>query len=137
MPVSLSTVLNDRGSKERAFILGCSPLLAASLGKTADNTAASLGFAGLVEAPLLVERERAVEAATIGTAFDYRARFELGGFDPESSVAYGGLTYLQTLLNRDVALGLLSVPGHERDWPGGDEYAFTNPVFSSRRSSGR
>jgi hypothetical protein len=121
--VSLSTVLNDRGSKERAFTLGCSPLLAASIGKTADMTAASLGFAPLVEAPLLVERERTVEAATIGTAFDYRARFDLGGFGPESSVARGGLTYLQTVLNGDAALGLLSLPGHERGWPSRDEHA--------------
>jgi hypothetical protein len=121
--VSLSTVLNDRGSKERAFVLGSSPLLAASIGKTADMTAASLGFARLVKAPMLVEREHTVEAMTIGTAFDYRARFDLGGFDPESTVARSGLTYLQMLLSGDVALSPLSIPEHERDWPHRDGYA--------------
>ena len=121
--MSLSTVLNDRGSKERAFVLGSSPLLAVSVGKTADMTAASLGFARLVKAPLLVEREHTVEAMTIGTAFDYRARFDLGGFDPESTVARSGLTYLQTLLGGDVALSPLSIPEHEFDWPHRDSYA--------------
>lgn len=116
-------MLNDRGSKERAFVLGCSPLLAASIGRTADTISASLGFGELIKAPLLVERERAVEAGTIGTAFDYRARFELGGFDPESSVAFRGLEYLQALLSGKVAANPQPIPKHELDWLHRDEYA--------------
>src|SRR6195952_1832562 len=120
--MSLSSVLNDRGTKERAFILGCAPMLA-SVGKTADRVPESLRFAELVAAPLLVERERTVEAPTIGTAFDFRVRFEMGGFDPESTVARTGLDYLEAILKGELMFGSRRIPEAERKWPHRDEYA--------------
>lgn len=121
--MSLSSVLGDRGSKERAFILGCSPILSASIGKTADSVPEALRFADLVSASLLVERERAVEATTIGTAFDFRVRFDLGGFDPESTVARTGVDYLQAILDGEGTFGSSQLHEAERNWPYRDEYA--------------
>lgn len=120
--MSLSRVLGDRGSKERAFVLGCSPVLMASTGRTADMISSSLGFGELTKAPVLVQREHAVDAGTIGTAFDYSARFELGGFDPQSTVAFHGLEYLQALLS-DKAVTSNPIPKHERDWLHRDDHA--------------
>jgi hypothetical protein len=121
--MSLSSVLTDRGSKERAFVFGCSPRLAATVGRTAAESPPSLGFAGLVGAPLLVETPRAVDARTIGTAFDYRARFELGGFNPAVTVGRNGLMYLHAILSGETAFGLSRISEHERTWPARDAYA--------------
>ena len=116
-------MLTDRGSKERAFVFGCSPRLASTLGKRIDDFPGSLGFAELVGAPLLLEPQRTVDAGTIGTAFDYRARFELGDFDPAVAVGLSGLTYLQAILSGETAFGSRRIPEHERTWPARDAYA--------------
>lgn len=94
--MSLTSELRDAGSPIRAYLDGVSPILAATRGSssTARQAAATLGLVGLAGKPLLVPAGDAVDGPLSGTAFDIRARIELGGFDPAASTSAAGVDVL-------------------------------------------
>ncbi|UNK69404.1 hypothetical protein [Microbacterium sp. H1-D42] len=94
--MSLTSELRHAGSPIRAYLDGVSPVLAATRGSssTARQAAATLGLVELAEKPLLVPAGDAVDRPLSGTAFDIRARIELGGFDPAASTSAAGVDAL-------------------------------------------
>lgn len=94
--MSLTSELRDGASPIRAYLDGISPVLAATRGSssTARQAAATLGLIELAEKPLLVPAGDAVDGPLSGTAFDIRARIELGGFDPAASTSAAGVDAL-------------------------------------------
>lgn len=94
--MSLMSELRDAGSPIRAYLDGVSPVLAATRGSsgTARQAAATLGLVDLAGKPLLVPACDAVDGRVSGTAFDIRARIELGGFDPAASTSAAGVDAL-------------------------------------------
>src|SRR5690606_21787182 len=75
---------------------GVSPLLAATrAGSCAGRqAAAALGLIDLTRKPLLVPAVDGGDRSLSGTAFDIRARIELGGFDPSESTSAAGILAL-------------------------------------------
>ncbi len=57
--------------------------------------AEALGLTDLTERPLIVAPFPGADLPLVGTALDFRARIELGGFDPRTSVAAVGVARLQ------------------------------------------
>ncbi|MGX9348418.1 hypothetical protein [Microbacterium sp. KNMS] len=94
--MSLTRELRDAGSPIRAYLDGISPVVAATRGSssTARQAAATLGLVDLAGKPLLVPAGDAVDGRVSGTAFDIRARIELGGFDPAASTSAAGVDAL-------------------------------------------
>ncbi|MFF1880317.1 hypothetical protein ACFVVC_02445 [Pseudarthrobacter sp. NPDC058196] len=91
--MSLTDCLQDSGSPARAYLERVSPRLEASAGNTggARIAAAELGLTALVDADVVIPRAAGVDGTLSGTAFDFRARIELGGFDPRQSAAAAGI----------------------------------------------
>jgi len=94
--MSLTSLLSDPQSPVRVYLDGISPLLEASSGQGQGSHAAAdaLGLLKLSRSEMLSPPFPDVNAALVGTAFDFRARIELGGFDPRSSVAAAGVAHL-------------------------------------------
>lgn len=90
--MSLTQHLRDKGSPVKAYLEGLSPRLTASVRRTSGGRFGedALGLMELAEAPLLIPRPGGVDGTLAGTAFDYRARVELGDFDPLESFAAAG-----------------------------------------------
>lgn len=94
--MSLTNKLRDAGSSIRAYLDGVSPILAATRGSSsaARQAAAAIGLVDLAGKPLLMPAGDAVDGRVSGTAFDIRARIELGGFDPAASTSAAGVDAL-------------------------------------------
>lgn len=97
--MSLTRELREAGSPIRAYLDGVSPVLAATRGSssTARQMAGDLGLVDLAGKPLLVPAGEAVDGRLSGTAFDIRARIELGGFDPADSTSAAGVARLSDM----------------------------------------
>lgn len=107
--MSLTDHLRDPGSPIRAYLEGISPRVALSAPK--QGAADPLGLADLAQSRLLIPRPGRVDGALVGTAFDYRARIELGGFDALTSAAAAGVSradeYLGLVENADHRVAVL------------------------------
>lgn len=77
----------------RAYLERVSPRLEASAGSTggARIAAGELGLPALVDADVVIPRAAGVDGTLSGTAFDFRARIELGDFNPRASAAAAGI----------------------------------------------
>lgn len=97
--MSLTSMLGDAGSPVRAYIDSVSPLLAVTRGtsSTARGAAQALGLGELARRETLVPPNPNVDRALSGTAFDIRARIELGGFDLDTSASAAGIQTLPDL----------------------------------------
>jgi hypothetical protein len=97
--MSLTSLLQDPQSPERAYLDRISPLLEASKGQTngARAAAEALGLPELASSRTVVSPFQGADPRLAGTAFDFRARIELGGFDPRRSVAAAGVVQLAAL----------------------------------------
>ncbi|WP_066215663.1 hypothetical protein [Arthrobacter woluwensis] len=95
----MTNELRNPGSPVRAYLDGVSPILAATRGNssTARQAAAALGLVDLAGKALLVPAGDAVDKPLSGTAFDIRARIELGGFAPAGSTSAAGIEALSGL----------------------------------------
>lgn len=130
--MSLTDCLQDSGSPVRAYLERVSPRIEASAGNTgvARIAAAELGLTALVDADVVIPRAAGVDGTLSGTAFDFRARIELGGFNPLESAAAAGVAwaaeYASWIENGhhrvsvlresfDVAQALLRHPANETD----------------------
>ncbi|MCM0618042.1 hypothetical protein MOD31_18620 [Paenarthrobacter sp. TYUT067] len=98
--MSLTSLLQDPQSPERAYLDHISPLLEASSGRSDGSRAAAdaLGLTQLARSRTVVSPFQGADGRLAGTAFDFRARIELGGFDPLHSVAAAGVGLLATLV---------------------------------------
>lgn len=98
--MSLTSLLSDPQSPVRVYLDGVSPLLEASSGQGQGSRAAAdaLGLLKLSRSEMLSPPFPEVNAALIGTAFDFRARIELSGFDPRNSVAAAGVAHLPVVV---------------------------------------
>ncbi|MUU73524.1 hypothetical protein [Pseudarthrobacter sp. GA104] len=85
--------MKDSGSPVRAYLERVSPRLEASAGSTggARIAAGELGLPALVDAYVVIPRAAGVDGTLSGTAFDFRARIELGDFNPRESAAAAGI----------------------------------------------
>jgi len=94
--MSLTSQLRDAGSPIRAYLDGISPALAATRGSssTARQNAVALGLVDLAGKPLLVPAVEPTDGSLSGTAFDIRARIELGGFNPAESTSATAISTL-------------------------------------------
>lgn len=94
--MSLTSLLRDPQSPVRAYLDGISPLLAASSGRSDGSRAAAeaLGLSELAGSMTIVAPFPGADLPLSGTAFDFRARIELGGFDPRHSAAAAGIAQL-------------------------------------------
>jgi hypothetical protein len=94
--MSLTSLLRDPQSPVRAYLDGISPLLEASSGRSDGSRAAveALGLSELARRGTVVSPFPGVDLPLSGTAFDFRARIELGGFDPRQSAAAAGIAQL-------------------------------------------
>lgn len=97
--MSLTSLLRDPQSPERAYLDRISPLLEASGGHSdgARAAAEALGLPQLASSVSVVSPFAGADPRLAGTAFDFRARIELGGFNPHQSVAADGVALLDTL----------------------------------------
>jgi hypothetical protein len=128
----LTSLLRDPQSAVRVYLDGISPRLQASGGSHggARSVAEGLGLTDLTERRLIVAPFPGADLRLVGTALDFRARIELGGFDPQSSVAAAGIAHLPDYVavtdngqHRaavlagafDVAAGLLRHPSSSED----------------------
>lgn len=94
--MSLTSLLRDPQSPVRAYLDGISPLLAASGGQSEESRGAAeaLGLSELARSMTIVAPYPGANLPLSGTAFDFRARMELGGFDPRRSTAAAGVAQL-------------------------------------------
>ncbi|WP_426939756.1 hypothetical protein [Pseudarthrobacter sp. S6] len=116
----------------RAYLERVSPRLEASAGSTggARIAAGELGLPALVDADVVIPRAAGVDGTLSGTAFDFRARIELGDFNPRKSAAAAGIaraaeyaTWVENGHHRvavlaesfDVAQALLRHPTNDTD----------------------
>lgn len=130
--MSLTSLLQDPQSPERAYLDRISPLLEATGGQTNGARAAAdaLGLVELSSSETVVSPFQDADPRLAGTAFDFRTRIELSGFDPHRSVAAAGVALLTALapsvenaVHRtrilseafDVALMLLQEPSNDSD----------------------
>ncbi|MFF1830735.1 hypothetical protein [Paenarthrobacter sp. NPDC058040] len=97
--MSLTSLLRDPQSPERAYLDRISPALEASGGHSdgARAAAEALGLPQLASSVTVVSPFPGAEPRLAGTAFDFRARIELGGFNPRQSVAADGVALLDVL----------------------------------------
>lgn len=97
--MSLTSLLRDPQSPERAYLDRSSPLLEASggHGDGARAAAEALGLPQLANSLTVVSPFPGADPRLAGTAFDFRARIELGGFNPHRSVAADGVALLDAL----------------------------------------
>ncbi|WP_432245632.1 hypothetical protein ACRB8A_03865 [Arthrobacter sp. G.S.26] len=105
--MSLTSLLRDPQSPERAYLDRISPLLEASGGQTngARAAAEALGLRELAVSKTVVSPFPGADPRLAGTAFDFRARIDLGGFDPHHSEAASGVA-LQAALAPSVKNGI-------------------------------
>lgn len=95
--MSLTSLLRDPQSPVRAYLDGISPLIEASGGRRSDGAAeaaAALGLPELARCRTVVSPFPGADPRLSGTAVDFRARIELGGFDPHHSIAAVGIAQL-------------------------------------------
>jgi hypothetical protein len=94
--VSLTSLLSDPKSPVRVYLDGISPRLEASRGRSDGSRAAAeaLGLLELTKSRLVVSPFPEADLPRSGTAFDFRARIELGVFDPRHSKAAAGIAQL-------------------------------------------
>jgi hypothetical protein len=94
--MSLTSLLRDPQSPVRAYLDRISPLLEASTGRNDGSRAAAraLGLSELARSRTVVSPFPGTDLPLSGTAFDFRARIELGGFDPHHSAAADGIAQL-------------------------------------------
>lgn len=94
--MSLTSLLRDPQSPVRAYLDGISPLLAAAGGRSDGSRAAAegLGLSELAGSMTIVTPFPGADLPLSGTAYDFRARIELGGFDPRHSAAATGIAQL-------------------------------------------
>lgn len=87
--MSFTKLLDDPDSPLRAYLDGASPRIAGiqRQGIGARSVADALGLTTLAGAPALVPARPGLPNQLVGTAFDFRARIALGGFDPTDSAA--------------------------------------------------
>ncbi|WP_420180828.1 HEAT repeat domain-containing protein [Paenarthrobacter sp. TA1.8] len=92
--MSLTDLLKDSGSPVRAFLKHVSPALEAAAGNTesAQIAASDLGLKALADSKAIVPRAAGVQGTLSGTAFDFRVRMELPGFDTQQSAAAAGIS---------------------------------------------
>ncbi|WP_422758844.1 hypothetical protein [Paenarthrobacter sp. C1] len=97
--MSLTSLLQDPQSPERAYLDRISPLLEASAGHSAGARAAAeaLGLSEVASSRAVVSPFPGADPRLAGTAFDFRARIELGGLDPRHSVAAAGVALLPSI----------------------------------------
>lgn len=97
--MSLTSLLQDPQSPERAYLDRISPLLEASAGHSegARAAAAALGLPELASSRAVVAPFQGADPRLAGTSFDFRARIELGGFDPRYSAAAAGVALLTSI----------------------------------------
>lgn len=97
--MSLTSHLSDLRSPVRAFLDGVSPRLAGTRGRAggARTIADELGLTGLVELETSVAPFGNADPRLSGTALDFRARIELGGFNARLSEAATGIDRLPTV----------------------------------------
>jgi hypothetical protein len=93
--MSLTSLLGW-ASPVRDYLDGISPRLQASSGRGegASTAAEELGLLELTDSRLVISPLPGVDLPRSGTAFDFRARIELGGFAPDQSVAAQGVAQL-------------------------------------------
>lgn len=98
--MSLTLHLNDPESPVRAYLDSISPRLKASSGRSDGSRAAAetLGLSELAKSRLVVSPFPGADLQMLGTAFDFRARIALGGFDPWRSEAAAGVAELSDLV---------------------------------------
>ncbi|MCC9194438.1 hypothetical protein LOC59_12390 [Arthrobacter sp. zg-Y916] len=94
--MSLTSLLRDPQSPVRAYLDGISPFLEALSGRSDRSRAAAkaLGLSELAGSRTLVSPFPGTDLGLAGTAFDFRARIQLGGFDPRRSAAAAGIAQL-------------------------------------------
>jgi|SRR5665213_374165 len=94
--MSLTSLLRDPQSPVRVYLDGISPRLKASSGRSDGSRAAAeaLCLSELTKSRPVVSPFPGADLPLSGTAFDFRARIELGGFDPRHSVAAAGIAQL-------------------------------------------
>lgn len=100
--MALTHFLKNKQSPVRQFLDEAAPRLslAGSRGGIGFEVAREFRFHELTIAGLVVPipdgvEDRRAHAAPVGTAFDYRARMMLGGFDAHHTLALKGLQYFQ------------------------------------------
>jgi len=93
--MSLTSLLNW-ASPVRDYLDGISPRLEASGGRSegAYTAVRELGLLELTESRPVVSALPGIDLPRSGTAFDFRARIELGGFAPDQSVAAQGIAQI-------------------------------------------
>jgi hypothetical protein len=94
--MSLTFLLNDPQSPVRAYLDGISPHLEAMRGRSdaARAAAEALGLSELTRRTTVRSSFPGADLRLTGTALDFRARIELGGFDARHSVAAAGIAQL-------------------------------------------
>lgn len=94
--MSLTSLLRDSQSPVRAYLDGISPLLSATGERSEESRAAAeaLGLPELARSMTIVAPFPGADLPLSGTAFDFRARIELGSFDPHHSTAAAGIAQL-------------------------------------------
>lgn len=94
--MSLTLLLRDPQSPVRVYLDGISPLLEASSGRSDGSRAAAeaLDLLEIARSRTVVSPFPGADLPLAGTAFDFRARIELGGFDPRHSMAAAGIAQL-------------------------------------------
>jgi hypothetical protein len=98
--MSLTSLLRDPESPVSTYLDGISPRLKASGGRGDGSRAAAeaLGLSELARSRLIVSPFPGADLPLLGTALDFRARIELGGFDPRCSEAAAGAAALPGLV---------------------------------------
>lgn len=94
--MSLTLLLRDPQSPVRVYLDGISPLLEASGGRRSGSRAAgeALHLLSIARSRTVVSPFPGTDLPLSGTAFDFRARIELGGFSPNHSEAAAGIALL-------------------------------------------
>ncbi|MDQ1053077.1 hypothetical protein QE394_001005 [Arthrobacter sp. SORGH_AS 212] len=97
--MSLTSLLQDPQSPERAYLDRISPRLEASVGRAEPSRTAAedLGLPELASMSTVVSPFQGADPRLAGTAFDFSARIELGGFDPRHSMAAAGVSVLAAI----------------------------------------